>query len=222
MVVGHIEDPLLRKEMEVAIETCTGDLQNQALQVRYESTIDRRVLNSLDIPNYHHVITLSYSDILPEQQADAVSLVTLLHLRDIAESSGRSFSIVSEMLDTRNRDLAEVTRADDFIVSDKLVSLIMTQISENRELSDVFMDLFDPQGSELYLKPVEDYVATGQAVNFYTVIEAARQRGQVAIGYRLRSLGNDAARAYGVKVNPLKSEQITFALGDRIIVLAED
>ena len=39
------------------------------------------------------------------------------------------------MLDVRNRELAEVTQADDFIVSDKLVSLMLAQVSENKDLT---------------------------------------------------------------------------------------
>ena len=46
------------------------------------------------------------------------------------------------MPDVRNRQLAEVTRADDFIVSDSLVSLLLSQIAENRDLNAVFGDLF--------------------------------------------------------------------------------
>jgi hypothetical protein len=49
------------------------------------------------------------------------TLITLLHLRDIGQQSGKTFSIVSEMLDARNRQLAEVTQADDFIISDRLI-----------------------------------------------------------------------------------------------------
>ena len=69
------------------------------------------------------------------------------------------------MLDVRNRELAEVTRADDFIVSDQLISLMLTQISENRELDAVFADLFDPDGSEIYLKPAGDYVEPGEVTS---------------------------------------------------------
>ena len=76
-------------------------------------------------------MVLCYSDSLDAQRADSRTLITLLHLRDIEERGGRDFSIVSEMLDLRNRALAEVTHADDFIVSDRLVSLLMAQISEN-------------------------------------------------------------------------------------------
>ncbi len=102
--------------------------------------------------NVHHIIVLAYSDLLPAQKADARTLMTLLHLREIARKSGHGFSIVSEMLDERNRDLALVTQADDFIMSDKITSLLLTQVSENKELLDVFMDLFDEKGSEVYMK----------------------------------------------------------------------
>ena len=57
------------------------------------------------MPSYAHVVVLSYSDELDHEEADSRTLVTLLHLRDIAERNGRSFSIVSEMLDDRNREL---------------------------------------------------------------------------------------------------------------------
>ncbi len=208
---------------EAKVEAAGQNLQLEHLTVSFRSgdTADRRTLEALDIPGYDHVIVLSYSDTLELQEADSHTLITLLHLRAIAEQSNHSFSIVSEMLDSRNRDLAEVTHADDFIVSDKLVSLLLAQISENKHLSAVFADLFDPAGCELYLKPAGNYVEPGRPVNFYTVVEAARRRGEVAVGYRLRAQANEAGQAYGVRVNPNKSKQLTFSADDKIIVLAE-
>jgi hypothetical protein len=197
------------------------DLSRQQVSFQSGDPTDRRTLDTLEIPSYDHVI-IQCSDRLDPQAADARTLVTLLHLRDIAARSGHTFSIVSEMLDVRNRALAEVTRADDFIVSDKLVSLMLSQISENKELNAVFADLFDPEGSEIYIKPVERYVTTGRPVNFYTVLEAGRRRNEVAIGYKIGEHAGDAAQAYGVVVNPEKSKRVTFARGDRIIVLAEN
>src|SRR5262249_52910901 len=112
--------------------------------------------------------------------------------------------------------------ADDFIVSDHLVSLLMTQVAENKYLKSVFDDLFGPEGSEIYLKPAEDYVRVGQMVNFYTVVESARRRNEVALGYRLQRYASSAEKAYGVVVNPDKSDPITFEAGDKVIVLAEE
>ncbi|RJP52120.1 MAG: potassium transporter TrkA [Anaerolineaceae bacterium] len=198
-----------------------GNLANQNVEVKEADTTDRAVLESLNIPDYDHVIALAYSHLEP-QEADAKTLVTLLHLRDIAERDETPFSIVSEMLDLRNRELAEAANVDDFIVSEHLISLMMAQLSENRELLPVFKDIFDPEGAEIYLKPIGDYVATGAPVNFYTVTAAARQRGETAIGYRLLSESHDADKSYGVHTNPRKSASITFAPEDRVIVIAEE
>lgn len=199
----------------------SADLKRQTVTYQAGRTTDRRLLESLKIAQYQHVILLCYAELEP-QAADARTLITLLHLREISERSGYAFSIVSEMLDIRNRNLAEVTRADDFIVSDKLVSLMLTQISENKALGPVFTDLFDPAGSEIYLKPAANYVKLGEPLNFYTVVLAARQRGEVAFGYRRLAEAGDAAKSYGVVVNPTKSERVTFTERDHIIVLAED
>jgi hypothetical protein len=197
-------------------------LQRQQIEIRQGESTNRRMLDALHIPGYHHVITLGDTDHLDLQQADARTLVTLLHLRDISEQQGDTFSIVSEMADMRNRALAEVTKADDFIVSDRLVSLMLSQISENKALASVFQDLFDPEGAELYLKPIEEYIETGIPINFYTVVKAASQRDETVVGYRLAAEANDPGKAYGVLVNPAKSEMVTFAPGDKVIVLAEN
>jgi voltage-gated potassium channel Kch len=211
---------------EIAAQ-CAADGQGEPycdLTVSFQrgDTTNRRTLDALQIPSYHHVIVLCYCDRFEAQEADEHTLVTLLHLRQIAERHNHPFSIVSEMLDVRKRDLAEVTRADDFIISDQLVSLILAQISENKGLKTVLDDLFDAEGSELYLKPAEDYVQLGRPLNFYTVVEAAKRRGEVAVGYRQYADSHNPLKSYGVRVNPDKSKRVTFADQDRIIVLAED
>jgi ion channel POLLUX/CASTOR len=198
------------------------DIKNQSITFQKGDTTDRRLLDNLNIPSFQHVILLCYSDLLSLQEADARTLITLLHLRDISSHCENHFSIVSEMLDVRNRALAAVTQADDFIVSDKLISLMLSQISENKKLNAVFADIFDADGSEIYLKPAGDYVALGEPSNFYTVVESARRRGEVAFGYRLKALSSSQEHAYGVVVNPQKSKPVTFVEEDRIAVLAEN
>ena len=195
-------------------------LQNQELEFIARAPTDRRVLDTLNVAEYQHILAVSPIDRFDPQRADARTLVTLLHLRDIAATVGHPFSITSEMADVRNRSLAEVTRADDFIVSDRLISLLLTQISETKQLNAVFTDLFDSDGAEIYLRPAADYVQPGRTVTYATVVEAARRYGEVAIGYRLRAESGDADRAYGVHVNPAKSSQVTLGEPDKVIVLA--
>ncbi len=209
-----------RVEQELA--ALSGEVQRQTVQYLAADTTSQVVLDSLDVAGFNHVIILCYSDSLDNQRADGLTLLTLLHLRQIADEQGHAFSIISEMMDVRNRNLAESARADDFIVSDRLISLMLAQVAENKALNQLFDDLLDPSGAEIFLKPAGDYVQPGVPVSFYTVVEAARQRGEVAMGYRLHALGADAERSYGVVVNPDKSNRVTFAPEDAIIVLAEE
>lgn len=184
-------------------------------------TTNREVLENLSLGKYNHVILLSYSGRMDTQEADAITLVTLLHLRDLSTLEGYNYSIVSEILDIQNQELAEAARPDDFIVSDRLISLILSQISENGNLAAIFEDLFDPSGSEIYLKPVTDYVAIEGGLNFYTLLEAACRKGETAIGYRKKELAYNHDAAYGVVINPVKSKPIKLDADDRLIVLAE-
>jgi hypothetical protein len=131
-------------------------------------------------------------------------------------------NIVSEMLDDRNRELAEVTKADDFIVSDRLVSLMLSQISESEALVGVFAELFSSSGVEIYLRPAALYIVPGAEADFCTVVAAASARGETAIGYRIASDAYASSAGYGVHLNPPKVEQRLFGPGDTIIVLAED
>lgn len=196
-------------------------LENFHVECLVGDITDRRQIAGLDLDSFAHIIVLSNSDDLSAQKADSQTMMTLLHLRDLAEKTGFQYSIVSEMQDIRNRNLIEVAQADDFIVSDKLISLLLAQVSENKTLNKVFEDVFDPDGSEIYLKPAEYYIALDQPVNFYTVVESASRRGETAIGYRKAAESRDQALAYGIHLNPGKSQQITYSHGDRVIVLAE-
>lgn len=179
----------------------------------------RPSLESLGLDRYRNIIVLT-DDTDPER-ADDRTLVTLLHLRDIALLTNCPYSIVTEMHSDANREIAQVTKADDFIVSTKIISMLLTQLTEDRHLHTVFTDLFDPEGSEIYLKPATGYLTPGTPANFATVIEVARQRGETAIGYRL-ARHSDEPPAYGVILNPAKTAPLSLGEGDTIVVLAED
>jgi voltage-gated potassium channel Kch len=220
-VVADVED------LDAELLRAGEGLRNLEVGAKQDDITDRRTLDAISIGSYQHVVVLSGgagngSEAVDPDRADARTLVTLLHLRDMQAKAGVKYSIVSEMHDDRNRRLAEVTKADDFIVSDKLISLLLTQVSENAHLHEVFGDLFDPEGSEIYLKPVEDYVRTDHPLTFWTLVAAAQIRGESAIGYRLAANAADPDQAYGVVINPDKGEPLRFAPGDKLIVLAED
>jgi ion channel POLLUX/CASTOR len=198
-------------------------LERAKLKFKYGNTNDRDQLERLVPKNFKHIILLSYSDNLSYQVADSRTMITLLHLRDIADKCEEcQFSIVTEMLDLRNRELAEITEVDDFIVSDFFISLYLSQVSETKLLNAVFQNLLDSDGSEVYLRPARDYVVLGQDVNFYTWVESARRKEEVALGYRIGAFGYDPEKTYGIVLNPKKSDCYCYQEDDQVIVLSEE
>lgn len=205
-----------------AIRRLENEIQNITVDFEVMDTTDRSTLESMNLGQYDYIILLCYQNYFPIQEADAQTLITLLHLRNFTEKSGEKYKVVSEMLDIRNRQLADITSADDFIVSDKLISLLMSQVAENKFLMRVFEDLFDADGSEIYIKSAKEYVKVGEPINFYTILESAARKNEVAIGYRVIKEAKNANKGYGVYVNPPKSNLFTLEAGDMVIVLSED
>ncbi len=195
--------------------------QRTNVTVGYKScdATSRPSLESLGLAAYQHIVVLS-DDSFDPGHADDRALVTLLHLRDVEASLPGGYSIVTEMNDDANREVAQVAAADDFIVSNRMISLLLTQLAENKHLRGVFRELFDPAGSEIHLQAAVDYVQPRTPVNFATVVASARGRGQSAIGYR-RWSQKDQAPSYGVVLNPPRNEALTLAAEDSVIVVGE-
>jgi hypothetical protein len=86
----------------------------------------------------------------------------------------------------------------------------------------VFEDLLSDYGSEIYLKNVKNYVLTDAPMNFYTVIDAASRKNDLAIGYKIASEESLENKNFGIYINPKKSSTIKFSDKDNLIVLSEN
>ena len=195
-------------------------LTNLEVTVVPGPTTDRRTLEEHVRPDLDQVLVLCYSDHLEPQAADARTLVTLLHVRDILSREDAATPVVSEMLDDRNRVLAQVAHVDDVVVSGEIVSLLVTQLSEDHRLEAVFDQLLGDEGSEIYLRPAEWYVEPGAEVTYATILAGASRRNETALGYKSEALAEGEA-SFGVRVNPAKSETFRVLPGDRVVVLAD-
>ncbi|WP_303869016.1 hypothetical protein [Acetobacterium wieringae] len=231
LIIQEIDNYVPQGSILTVVSDCveTEDFQmalsrvvNQNIELLKGDPKDRGILDELMVKNYDHVIILSNNSKLDVQESDANTLVVLLQLRDISEKMNCRFSVVSEMLDFRNKKLAEVTRVNDFIVSEKLISLMLTQVSENRMINTVFEDLFDADGSELYIKKASKYLQPGKTVHYYSLVEAAKRKNEIVIGYVIAEEQKDAKKNYGIYINPSKSTMVSLGEKDGLIVIAED
>ncbi|MFF7887698.1 NAD-binding protein [Streptomyces sp. NPDC020794] len=180
-------------------------------------------LRCLEIDSYDSIVVLG-PDPVPGQQpdeADNRTLVTLLVLHLLEQETGRELPVVTEMTDDRNRTLAPISPGADVIISGKLIGLLMAQISQNRHLAAVFEELFSLTGSQIHLRPAASYVLPDCEASFATVVAAAQQRGECAIGYRRHDRAT-AVPDHGVRINPDKSERRRWTDRDEVVVIAQD
>ena len=202
-------------------EPVVPPLPNLAVTVVKASSTNRAVLEEHVAADLDQIIVLCYDRDLEAQAADSRTLVSLLHVRDILRKVGSETPVVSEMMDDRNRILASVADVDDIVVSGEIVSLLVTQLSEDGRLEAVFKELLGAEGSEIYLRPAEWYVQPGADVSWATVVAGAARRNESAIGLKSALLAEPGLK-FGVVVNPPKSQTYTIGPGDAVVVLAED
>ena len=208
-------DPEFVNRREVAIGM---DLPNLHVDVtEAERPEDGALPEMMAAHSFDHIIVLCYREGMTVSESDAKTLMTLLQLRQLMqEQEGQRVSIVTELLDVGDVQLAQVANPDDFIVSEQLVSLMLTQVAENPELDPLFASLFDAERAEIVLKPVAGYLPKGRH-SFAAAVVAARAKNEIAVGYR--RIATDAAPA-SVALNPSKTDEIDFSDGDQLIVLS--
>jgi ion channel POLLUX/CASTOR len=158
------------------------------------------------------------------EESDTRAIIALLLLRDFRQRANVAHQeVCSEILDPKNRELAATTEIHDIVISNEMVSMVLAQITYEPRIRPVLEDLFQSEGSEIYIKPMSLYVAEGTPVTFEQLILVAKARGEVALG--IQNYSTDASAKYGMRLNPdLAFRRTPFTPGprDRLIVLAED
>jgi hypothetical protein len=187
-------------------------LENAELHVHRTSAGPEHLLELGPGEPFDQIVVLGYRDGLDAEDADARTLLTLLTLRKMWPDSGPiTVRIIAELLDQANLALATTTGVDDFIVSNALTSLMIAQLSERAELQAVFEDLFDPEGAVVELQPAPWYAPT-EPVVFASIVAAAAERGNSALGYRTGADGR-------VVINPPKSEVVHLGPDDQVLII---
>ena len=163
------------------------------------------------------------------ERIDSETIVVLLLLRSmrkeiLAEGGKITTKIVTEVLDSNNQGLIHHAGVNDFIISNRIVSMLFAQISEEPEIQKVYDDLFQEDGSEIYVKPVELYFDSfPQQVTFADIMALVQQRDEeVCIGVKLGAKVGNADENFGIKLIPFKDVQYELNPGDALVVVAED
>ncbi|KAK2966097.1 hypothetical protein RJ640_025593 [Escallonia rubra] len=218
-------------------------LVNIKLIHREGNAVIRRHLESLPLETFDSILILADESVEDSiVHSDSRSLATLLLIRDIQskrlpssdttsmplrhsgfshsswiremqQASNRSI-IISEILDSRTRNLVSVTRISDYVLSNELVSMALAMVAEDKQINRVLEELFAEEGNEMCIKPAEFYLYDQEEISFYDIMIRGRQRREIVIGYKLAT----AERAI---INPVhKLQPRKWSLNDVFVVIS--
>lgn len=138
------------------------------------------------IEHIDHILILSEDNLDPSEY-DSEVLVTLLMTQELAKK--HQAQIIIELLDPKHFDIAQSYNVQNTIISNEYVSRLMTQLSKNRKLYPLFIDLltYDDEGSEdetyeVYTYKAKDIIKHAfplsfptKALGIYTVFMSGNQ-----------------------------------------------
>lgn len=184
-------------------------------------------LSKINPFSYNNVIILAQNeyDYSPEK-VDSDTLVILLLLRRLQEKGKydtKHTKIITQVLNSENQELIQQSNVDDFIISNKLITMIMAQISENPEIKKLYDYLLREEGSEIYLKPCSYYFKELPVkVPFMDMIVAAQKRNEICLGLRISKYSKNPSENFGITVNVKKDNVYDISADDFLVVLAEN
>lgn len=202
----------------------TAQLNQQASLVIGDSTSYPEIYRVMEGKAFDHVLVLGSMRFNSRVESDASTLLTLMHVRSVLEQLNVPLekvpNIVAELHEEDSVDLARVARPDDFIVSQRIVSLILAQLSENPQLFGAFNELLDPFGSEVIMVPARELLGEGE----FTMREISRtvlSQGAIVLGWEQGRSVDGGLSTYSerIQLNPEKSATLKVDQWARLVVL---
>lgn len=229
----HVVLPTPSDRVRAEIDELNGELENAGVQLIERDPLDLDDLQSVDPFKYNVVIILPQKpdEELSPERVDQETIIVLLHLRNLlkqwkADGKETTTKLITEVLDSSNQELISRAGVNDFIISNRMVSMMFAQVSEEPDIQDVYDDLFQEDGSEIYVKPAWLYFEDDQfpvTCNFGDLMAHVRGRDtEICLGVKIAADENNAEENFGVKLIPFKDVEFTLQREDGLVVLAED
>jgi len=219
-----VRDP--NAEVRAAVGRLQRENERLNIELRDGNPLCLTELRALRPFTYDNVLVLSQSGVENPGKTDSETLMILLLLRGIQRDdhhNDTNAKLITQILDSENQELVQQTAVDDFIISNRLITMIFAQLSEDPRIKGLYDSIFAASDSEIYLKPVELYFPELPVeLSFADLMALALRRDEICLGYRHIDKAKDADHNFGVRLNPPKYAVVTLTAGDTIVVMADD
>jgi hypothetical protein len=208
-------------EVETSIDAMVSRLGNLEVSVVQSglNTVDE--VRQVGAERFDNIALLSPDFIEDPLLSDAETVMAFVLIdRYLKEAApGKDVAFLAELNDEDNQPLLKLSRSADILITQEIISHLLSQVSVRRSLAWVYEELFTYGGSEISFCPFERFIDRhAQAdVDFDECQAACVQMGAVAIGYKFS--GSRGVFAPGVHLNPERGERFEPEEGDRLIVV---
>jgi Trk K+ transport system NAD-binding subunit len=195
-----------------------GETENLSVSYRRISRSDPRDLEELEPFGYDSVIVTSTQS-EDDETSDTDCITTLLILKRIRSSlpNPPQTTVVSEIRNPRNRRLANTAEIDDFVVSNEVTSMVMAQLAEETRLWGVYREIFDPRGSEIYLRPASWICPHRDSATFRELVRCGLARREIVMG----CIDHTREDGGSLRLNPAPETVVDLTEGCQLVTLAK-
>ena len=218
----------LTENSKIAVLYDEKYVNSSTIDVKYSFDIDfistsnnsKKLEEILKTTEFDDLVILGYTDKLSINEADTLTLLKNLEIDSLIQKNGYDLRVMTQILNSNKSKLTEITSVKEIIISDNLCALLISQLSENPNLSKVFDTLFDPESTSINIFPIDNYVKLEQKISYSEVAYKAAFNNHSAIGLLLSST-DLSSQSEGLILNPTKTYEFTPRSGDSLIVISK-
>ena len=176
---------LYRKDLVTTIPN-TENYSHEVSLIESNTNDQELLSNCLTANDFDIVLILGYDDYYSEDVSDTYSMMKNLAVKKILENKKTFFStrIILQLNDGSKKDLISTNQESEFIVSDLLSALLITQLADNPKLWYVFEELFSNEGLKININHSEAYdPIKKEEISVEDLLILALKKNETLIGY---------------------------------------
>ncbi len=182
-----------------------------------EKYFDFDVLEKLDFEKFDRIMIVS-SDGYQAEESDTLAISTFIFIKNILQKVNKKPLITLQIEVQKNRDLIESDVFSEFLISDSLISGIISQLAENVNVNDALTELTSSNGNEIYFIPAEKILTSlsKESLSIQEMYSVGISMGFNVIGIKVNT-GLD----FTISLNPDKDSSDILYMKDEIVVIGD-
>ena len=119
-------------------------------------------IDYIERTNVDTIIILQSEDKgLSQEKKDSLNLILDLNLNELKKTGkiNKNIRVILHLNDGAKKSLTQDDSSHEFIMSDLLTSLLITQLTDNPYLAGIFDELFNERGSKIRIHPMSKFIS---------------------------------------------------------------